>query len=293
MTDHATVTYLHHSGFMVSAGETLLIFDYWRGEGGALPLKARIVDEDFTPFKRIFVFVSHAHPDHFDEVIYTWDSEKYHITYIVSDDIPVGKRGKRMGPGDTLTIDDMTVKAYQSTDLGVAFLVDLDGLTIFHAGDLNLWHWREESTLREIAEAEKAFYTACEPLEKTPIDLCMFPLDPRLGGMFDAGINHFVMTVKPRLVIPMHWQERAEVALEYVRRGRTKYTEILALTKPRERADLTFGEGELKIHVHTPAAGIYDDKPKDDDADELDPYRPDDPFTDTDLPVDIHQDEAK
>lgn len=231
--------------------------------------------------------MSHSHPDHFDEVIYTWDMEKYNITYIVSDDIPVGKRGKRMSPGDTLTFDDMTVKAFASTDLGVAFYIDLDGLKIFHAGDLNLWHWRDESTLREVAEAEKAFYDACEPLKKLPIDLCMFPLDPRLGGMFDAGINHFVMSVKPRLLIPMHWQERAEVALEYVRRGRTKYTEILALTK-RASADLTFGESELRIHVHTPAAGLYDDeadKEKNDPA----PFSPDDPFSDTDLPVNIKQ----
>ena len=140
----------------------------------------------------------------------------------------------------------------------------------------------------EVAEAEKAFYEACEPLQKQPIDLCMFPLDPRLGGMFDAGINHFVMAVKPRLVIPMHWQERPEVALEYVRRGRTKYTEILALTKPRERADLVFGENELRIHVHTPAAGLYDDEPpKEDKPVDEEPFSADDPFSDTDLPVDM------
>ncbi len=287
MVQQATVTYLHHSGFLVAVQDTLLVFDYWRGEGNSLPEKARITQADFVPFKRVFVFVSHSHPDHFDEEIYTWDMEKYNITYIVSDDIPVGKRGKRMAPGDTLTFDNMTVTAYLSTDKGVAFYIDFDGLRIFHAGDLNLWHWRDESTLREVAEAEKAFYDACKPLEKTPIDLCMFPLDPRLGGMFDAGINHFIMSVKPRLVIPMHWQGRPEVALEYVRRGRTKYTEVLALTKPRERADLTFGEMELRIHVHTPAAGLYDDEAEEKKKANEDPFSADDPFSDTDLPVDM------
>ena len=28
----ATVTYFHHSGFSVGCGDTLLIFDYWRGD---------------------------------------------------------------------------------------------------------------------------------------------------------------------------------------------------------------------------------------------------------------------
>ncbi len=285
MTNQVTVTYLHHSGFMAAVEDTLLVFDYWRGEGNALPMKARITEEDFKPFKRVFVFASHSHPDHFDEVIYTWNIGKYNITYIVSDDIPVGKRGKRMAAGDTLTFDDMKVTACPSTDLGVSFYVDIDGLKIFHAGDLNLWHWRDESTLREIADAEKAFYDACEPLRDKPIDLCMFPLDPRLGGMFDAGINHFVMAVKPRLVIPMHWQERPEVAIEYARRGRTKYTEILAMTKPRERADLTFGDGELRIHMHTPTAGLYDDNEPEQSENEA--FTQEDPFTDTDLPIDM------
>ncbi len=285
MTNQVTVTYLHHSGFMAAVGDTLLVFDYWRGEDNALPKKARITENDFKPFKRVFVFVSHSHPDHFDEVIYTWNMEKYNITYIVSDDIPVGKRGKRMAPGDTLTFGNMKVTAFDSTDLGVSFYVDFDGLKIFHAGDLNLWHWRDESTLKEITEAERAFYAACEPLYNTPIDLCMFPLDPRLGGMFDAGINHFVMSVKPRLVIPMHWQGRPEVAIEYVRRGRTKYTDFLAMTKPRERADITFDKNELRLHVHTPVAGLYDDEPE--QPKEETPFAEEDPFTDTDLPVDM------
>ena len=115
------------------------------------------------------------------------------------------------------------------------------------------------------------------------IDLCMFPLDPRQGGLFDAGINHFVMSVKPRVVIPMHWQQRAEVPLNYARRGRTRYTEILALTKPRERADITFGEDELQIHVHTPVTGLFEEKKESEPLEE----RKDDPFTDTDLPVNV------
>ena len=88
------------------------------------------------------------------------------------------------------------------------------------------------------------------------------------------------MAAKPRVIIPIHWQRRSEVAINFARRGRTRYTEVLSLTKPRERADITFKEAELVIHVHTPSSGLFDG--------DTEPKKPeDDPFSDTDLPVDM------
>ncbi len=285
MADTAAVTYFHHSGLTVTVGKTMLVFDYWRGESGALPEEMQLTNADFAGYSQILVFVSHDHEDHFDEVIYTWDYEHLPITYIVSDDLPIGKRGKRMKPGDTLNVGDVNIRAFDSTDRGVSFYVTVDGLHIFHAGDLNLWHWREESSIREITQAENAFYAAMRPIERLPIDVAMFPVDPRMGGLFDAGANHFIMAVKPRLFIPIHWQGRAEVAVNYARQGRTKYTEVLALTKPRERAVVTFRENELRIHMsalRTPAPA-----PEEEPDLSLDAFTPDDPFSDTDLPVKI------
>ena len=283
MTDVLTVTYLFHSGFLVAVGDVLLVFDYWRGENNELPPKACISEKDFARFRSVYVFVSHSHVDHFDPIIYDWDKAKYHIEYIISDDLPNDIPGHRMRAGDELSLEDIHVQAFDSTDLGVSFYVTVMGRSIFHAGDLNLWHWREESTVREIKQAEDDFYQAVDPIRQLSIDLCMFPLDPRQGGLFDAGINHFVMSVKPRVVIPMHWQQRAEVPLNYARRGRTRYTEILALTKPRERADITFGDDELQIHVHTPINGLFDEKKEPQPV----PENTDDPFSETDLPVNM------
>ena len=284
MADTAAVTFFHHSGLAVTVGKTMLVFDYWRGENGALPENMQLTDADFAGYAQILVFVSHDHEDHFDEAIYAWDHEHLPITYIVSDELPIGKRGKRMKPGDVLNVGNTEIRAFDSTDQGVSFYVTAEGLHIFHAGDLNLWHWREESTIREITQAENAFYAALKPIQRLPIDIAMFPVDPRMGGLFDAGANHFIMAVKPRLFIPIHWQGRPEVAVNYARQGRTKYTEVLALTKPRERAVLTFRENELRIHMsalRTPA-------PLPEEADvSLDVYTPDDPFSDTDLPVKI------
>ena len=283
MEKTAAVTYFHHSGFTVEVLDTLLVFDYWRGEHGELSEKAQLREQDLKDYKRVLVFVSHDHEDHFDEIIYSWDCQKLPITYIISDDLPAGKRGKRVKPGDRLNVGDVNIQVFSSTDKGVSFYVSLYGMNVFHAGDLNLWHWREESTLREIAQAEKEFYAAMAPIERLPMDIAMFPVDPRMGGLYEAGANYFVMSVKPRVLLPMHWQGRAEVAQNYARKGRTKYTEVVALTRPRERAEFTFlGDQELRIHISAPLPDA--DHLGDGDM-KLDAFANNDPFIDTDLPV--------
>ena len=300
MEQHASVTYHHHSGFSVQVESTLLVFDYWEGENKELPPAARLTAESFKPYSQVFVFVSHAHPDHLDQVIYTW-LEGNPVAYIVASDTPIGIRGKRLAPGDSLLLaPGVRVTAYGSTDMGVSYLVEAGGLRIFHAGDLNLWHWREESSLREIEAAEKAFEEAVKPLVGQRIDLCMFPVDPRMGAMFDAGANYFILSVKPRLFLPMHWQGRSEVAVDFARRTRNKTTEVVAMTRPGEYAQITFSDTSIFLHIVEPPAEKKDDKSKGQEgkatvAEELTPsaqvtleaYNQNDPFADTDLPVSL------
>lgn len=288
MDKQLKIIYHYHSGFSVQVGSVLLIFDYWEGEERSLAQVGRITPQLLKAFEQIFVFISHAHPDHLDPIVYTWEAAGLPITYIVSSDMPVGTRGKRLAPlQEKQLTQDISVKAFQSTDLGVAFLVKAYGMSIFHAGDLNLWHWRQESSLREIEAAENAYYEAIAPIKGERIDVCMFPVDPRQGLMYDAGANHFILAFKPRVFIPMHWQERPEVAIDFARRARTANTEVLALTRPGVVANLTFTDELLDIHIIEP--------PKDfgelpvTPARRLDPTAPNDtdPFADSDLPVDI------
>lgn len=292
MSGQVAVTYFHHSGFMVAVDSTLLIFDYWRGENNELSADTALCEADIKGYKQVLFFVTHEHPDHFDQVIYDYKAYNF-VHYIIADDMPLTAYGDRMAAGDRRTYGDVRVTAYGSTDLGVSFYVEAGDTRIFHAGDLNLWHWREESTLRQITQAENLYYAAVEPLIGQPIDLCMFPLDPRMGGMFEAGANHFIMTCKPRVFIPMHWQGRSEVAADFARRCRTKYTEGLALTKPRERAEITFGRGTVDIHVYLSAEQREDvlkrrHRTENEDVVQraLQAFEAGDPFAESDLPVD-------
>jgi len=290
MQKQLKVTYHYNSGFSVRVGGTLLVFDYWEGENRRLSDVGRLNQSILGAYEQVIVFISHAHPDHLDPVVYEWREERPDIVYVVSSDLPIGKRGRRLSPLEEITLTkDISVKAFDSTDLGVSFLVSAYGMNIFHAGDLNLWHWRQESSLREIEAAEEAFRAACEPIPSGVIDLCMFPVDPRQGEMYDAGANQFILNKKPRLFIPMHWQDRPEVAIDFARRARTPQTEVLALTHPGESATVVFGDNTLDIHIVEPPKDLNDLPPVPARRPEQAtlPDNGNDPFADTDLPVDI------
>ena len=284
------LTYYNHSGFSAAVDDILLVFDYWLGEHRELPVEKRINEETLRRFREVYVFISHEHPDHMDPEVFEW-RKIVPVTYVVSMDMPIGTRGKRMAPGDTLTLSQrVKVKAFESTDLGVSFLVDVCGIRLFHAGDLNFWHWREESTVKEIEEAEEAFRRAVDPIMKEEIDVALFPVDPRQGRLFDAGANYFIMSVKPRLLIPMHFWGRAEIAVEFARRSRCRQTEVLAMTRPGEQIRVEVDDqGYMTVHLLSipepaPAMRPQEETPRQTGV-ALDSYDGSDPFAETDLPV--------
>ena len=285
MSKIVDVTYYVHSGFSCAIDGNFFIFDYWRGQDPEELEGHDLTLEKLKNYKNVYVFITHSHPDHFDPIVYEWYKE-LPVNYIVSYEMPIGSRGKRMNPGDTYKISEkIQVKAFDSTDLGVSYLLSYEDINIFHAGDLNFWHWREESTAQEIDEAEVQFKNAMEPIKKENIDIAFFPVDPRQGRLFDAGANYFLMSVKPRLMIPMHFWQKNEIAVEFARRSRSRDSEVLAMTKPGEKIRLEFtDDGYMVINIldNKRTDSVFADR---DGYIDLDKYEEKDPFQDTDLPV--------
>ena len=292
------ITHYYHSGFSVATEKTLAVFDYWRGERGELPPDKQLTPDVLKQFENVFVFISHEHVDHLDPVVFSWN-EIGNVSYIVSSDMPVGTRGKRMAPGDRLTLsDELTVTAFDSTDLGVSFLADFCGVRIFHAGDLNFWHWREESTMQEIEEADAEFRKAVQPISKEKIDVAFFPVDPRQGAMFDAGANYFILSAKPRILIPMHYFHRTDTALDYARTASCRTTEVIALPGYGDRIRIqTDDEGYLNVSFPSGGESAGKDASEADSQDvpadgaDIPPENgdsllsEDDPFLESDLPL--------
>ncbi len=287
MSRMMTVTYYYHSGFAVTSGDILLVFDYWRGKASRFPEALGITPETLARFNEVYVFISHEHEDHYDGVVYTWD-QYAPVTYIIADCLPEQARGHRMHKGSELTLSDrVKVKAYGSTDSGVSFLVTVDGMNFFHAGDLNFWHWREVSNARQIQEADEDFRSEVADIQGAEVDVAFFPVDPRLGMLFDAGANYFMLTVKPRLLLPMHFWGRSDVIIEFARRSRTRETEIVALTSSGQAINLEIeDDGFMNISL-LPAPALNEENAAKEQFVSLDGYEGADPFHETDLPIDM------
>ena len=184
------VTFLSHSGFLVELKRAALLFDYI---GGQLPPVGG---------KPLLVFASHRHADHFIPGIFDLPASHF----ILSRDIPgfTGENITLVGPDEMhAPLPGVLVETLPSTDEGVAYLVTAGAETIFHAGDLNWWHWEGEPDPWNPQMAAD-FQRYCAPLSGRLIDLAMLPLDPRQGVDGYRGAKHFLETASIAHFLPMH-----------------------------------------------------------------------------------------
>lgn len=108
-----------------------------------------------------------------------------------------------MKVGDTVEFDKLTVTMFGSTDAGGSFLVDTGTHRIFHAGDLNWWHWSGD-TPENIAEAKQLKEKEFAPLAGLSVDIMMFPVDARLEVAREWGALEVLGMMNTKLFIPMH-----------------------------------------------------------------------------------------
>ena len=101
---------------MIELEQNVLLFDYYRG---GVPM--------IDPSKKLYVFVSHRHPDHYNQEIFELFHDFPNVTFILSKDIwkqPFMHHVKFMKPNDSLGMPDGgRIWTFKSTDEGVAFLV--------------------------------------------------------------------------------------------------------------------------------------------------------------------------
>lgn len=205
------VTYLNHSGFLLETKTAYFLFDYYNGR---IP--------DLNRDKPIVVFVSHGHGDHYNREIYKLLQKYPDIQYVLAKDIPTKRliaeqavRGVELG-SHILSVRKNTtqeillwngrpliITTLKSTDAGVAFLLEYDNHTYYHAGDLNLWYWKGESSQYNENMTRK-FMTEMEKLKGRRIDAAFVPLDPRLEEHMADGFRIFMEYTESSWVFPMH-----------------------------------------------------------------------------------------
>ena len=231
------ITYLYHSGFIIENEKFAVIIDYYKDSEENTA--HRLLD---TFQGKIYVLATHWHPDHFNREILRWKNIRPDLQYILSSDIPEKKlvskdfSGVFMINGETWEDENLCIKAFGSTDIGISFLIEVEGQKIFHAGDLNNWHWDEESTQEEIKEAEQQFMKELKLLydETQGLDVAMFPVDIRLGKNYMRGAEQFVDMIHVGTFIPMHFGEKYNEANAFGEYAEKAGCRFLKLTKTNE-----------------------------------------------------------
>jgi L-ascorbate metabolism protein UlaG (beta-lactamase superfamily) len=208
-----TVTYIYHSCFLIELADCSLLFDFYkdapRGDGSAW-----IADYLLAKEQDLYVFCTHSHADHFNPLVLTWKKAKGNIHYIFSKELLESGSVKEndalfLKKGELFSDNRLSVKAFGSTDVGGSFLVRYGDKLIFHAGDLNNWHWNEEVSNGEALAFENSYLCELELLSETTdqLHVTMFPVDPRLGQEYMKGAKQFVTRIKIDYFLPMHFGE--------------------------------------------------------------------------------------
>ena len=125
------VRYLYNSGFIIESEKYIFIIDSM--------YKTEIENRKN---KKIICLATHSHHDHFNDFIL---KEGF---CILSDDIKIKNKKDNImfvKEYDEINIEDIKIKTFSSTDLGVSYLIETDKKLIFHSGDLNWWYWENDS----------------------------------------------------------------------------------------------------------------------------------------------------
>jgi L-ascorbate metabolism protein UlaG (beta-lactamase superfamily) len=194
------ITYIHHSSFAVEALNCSILFDYVKG-----PLP------EFRTNKPIYVLCSHRHSDHFSEKIFRlsdqYDNVYYVLSYDVDNNKQIPERVRKVTtfihPGQEFRLARFSVRALASTDEGVAFVCDVGGKTVYHAGDLNDWFWVGEDE-EENKAMQRAYRSEMAKLD-TRLDVAFVPVDPRLEGMYSLGVKELLEHTAVDHLFPMHF----------------------------------------------------------------------------------------
>lgn len=237
--------YIYHSGFAIEADGVTVIIDYYKDSSEEVFNKGIVHDYLLEKPGVLYVLCSHFHPDHFNREVLSWKKLRPDIRYIFSKDILKHRRASAddafyINKGGIYEDDRLRIQAFGSTDVGVSFLLDLQGIRLFHAGDLNNWHWSEESTPQEIRKAEGDFLAEVRDLQQVApaVDVALFPVDRRMGRDYMRGPLQFVERIKTRIFVPMHFSEDYEGGNDFRAQAEANGCRFLAIDRRGQRFDI-------------------------------------------------------
>jgi L-ascorbate metabolism protein UlaG (beta-lactamase superfamily) len=149
--------------------------------------------------ENVTVFVSHEHRDHYSSEVFAWRDRNPKTRYVFGFLPNTEATVEVIPPRETRMVDGMKVTTIRSNDTGVGFVVEVDGLVLFHAGD-------HANRVRDLTgnytpEIEFLKSSGLRPdIAMLPISGCGFgdPVAVRIGTEYALD------QLLPALFIPMH-----------------------------------------------------------------------------------------
>lgn len=196
--------FIHHSSYLWVGARVMILWDYY-GEGEVTSLLHQ------HPDKVLYIMATHSHGDHFSPILFEAPFALHpggvqYIFHKELQEIVTRKEVLFLDTEEEWNDGAIRVKAFGSTDCGGSFLVEVEGQKLFHAGDLNNWHWNEEASEEYIALYESEWQRELRRLTSTvhTLDLLMFPTDYRLGKDYLKGLSELLSLVEVTYLAPMH-----------------------------------------------------------------------------------------
>jgi L-ascorbate metabolism protein UlaG (beta-lactamase superfamily) len=236
----AVIWYLGHCGYAIKTQNYLLIFDYIELEENppqVRSLDAGFIDPEQIKDLKIRVFVTHSHRDHYDEVIFTWEKEIRDIEYFFGWQAKEGPHYHNLpAPRAEAHLDGVdiyTVNSHHDDVPEVAYLVKVDGLTIFHGGDYQGRMGRD---------AVSNVPADMEYLKTRADDIDLFFLGAWTGGCNLQMIDFW----KPKFIFPMHYGKQERKYLEFAAELKALgySSKVICPTKRGDR--YSFKNGEIQ-----------------------------------------------
>jgi len=171
----ASVRYLGGNGWVIAIEQRMLIFDY-RDDGDPNPPRwsDRNLETgypsvaDFAGYD-VYVFVTHSHFDHYDDVIFQWERGHDAVTYLFGWE--AGSNPEHLyfdELRESAEVEGMnvyTIDSHHNDVPEVAFLVVVDGWTIYFNGDYRSDYEADYAYLASITDRIDLAFVIGHPFE--------------------------------------------------------------------------------------------------------------------------------
>lgn len=199
--------------------------------GAARLRESWMLDEELLRDSRVVVFISHAHRDHFSDTMKRFVKQIPGLKAVFGWEYPGNQQSLSMGPDrEFAEIDGVKIWNVTHDWDGIpesAFLVEADGVTIYHAGD--------HSTAREVPLFEENLQYLSKLTES--LDLAFTPTW--------GGEDKMIRALRPSYTLPMHGGGREHEYSAFAERSESRSLPTVIATAARPGQLFRLRNGKL------------------------------------------------